>query len=179
MITAGTHQCRVLPPAAGWFGEAGANNTPFLRIPLLITEGEAKGEKFIYQGWLTHASLDRCIKGLVKVFPGWDGDLARLERVLTDGFFVGKPCEVVFEDEEFPAGSGKITCKPKWLNPAGGGAGGKVLDKGGVSALVEKFGARAMALATGSDGKAPTTPAAARPPADADLDPTDADDIPF
>lgn len=174
-LTKGTHQCRVATPANSWFGEAGNNNTPFLRIPLLILTGECKGERVIFQGWLSDKSAEKTIKSMVKAFPGWDGDLEPLMGELSAGFFVGKNCEIVCEEEEYPEGSGKFNVKVKWLNPPGGG---NVLDKSRAAVLVKHLNARSKAAATGEEEPAPP-PAKLVRPADPLAPADDGDAIPF
>jgi hypothetical protein len=42
---AGTFMAKVKMPGNGWFGESGKKKTPFIRIPLLITDGPQKGRE--------------------------------------------------------------------------------------------------------------------------------------
>lgn len=142
MLKVGTFQCRVLSPVNGWFGEAGINNTPFIRIPLVVTEqGESQGEKVEYAAWISHKSLDRTMKNLAEVF-GFDGNLERLAELLDDGPFVGQDCSITTAEEEY---NGKVSVKIKWLNKSGGG--GRSMDRAAAIALAKKFNADAMKFA--------------------------------
>ena len=114
----GKYNCKVIAPTNGWFGEAGESATPFIRIPLEVTdEGPCLGEELEFAAWISDKSMERSIKNLKEVF-GFNGDLLALSRCLTTGPFVGKTCSVTCEEEEW---KGKMTVKVKWLNRAGGG----------------------------------------------------------
>lgn len=144
MLKAGKFQCKVLAPTHGWFGEAGENNTPFLRLNLIVTDdSDCEGEQITFQGWLTDKALDRTIKNLAEVF-GWDGDLEVLAKLTSTGPFVDLPCQIVTEEEEY---NGKMAVKIKWLNPTGGG--GKTMEPDAAYAIAKKFGARAKLAASG------------------------------
>lgn len=175
---AGTFSCRVKKPANGWFGEAGENNTPFIRIPCFVTDdGDQEGREITWKGWISEAAFDRTIQTLCKVFPQWDGDLEALQN---DTFsFAGFDCEVVSESKTH---NGQKRVEAKWLNALGGG-GGKVMDSGKVQSLISKLGRRAKAIAkqTGATpattGIASASPAQGRENMSSTADETD--DIPF
>lgn len=178
MLKVGKFHCKVVAPVNGWFGEAGENNTPYIRIPLVIDEeGDCEGDDLVFQGWLTDKSFDRTIKNLAEVFD-WDGDLDALAKQLKTGHFVGKPCQVVLEEEEY---NGKKSIKIKWLNRADGG--GKSMESTKAQGFAARFSERAKkAAASAGDAPKPATrpsPFAKPPPkADPHLDvPEDA--IPF
>ena len=115
----GRHLCTVAAPANGWFATAGKNMTPYLRIPLIISEGALKGQTHVYQAWISDAAYERTMKNLQEVF-GWDGDLENLAQQVNTGPFVGKPCSIVCE--EAPDHNGNPVVRIKWLNgPDGGG----------------------------------------------------------
>lgn len=163
----GTFLCKVTAPSNGWFGEAGSNNTPFLRIPLIVTqEGPCDGEQLTYQGWLTDKSVERTVKNLSEVF-GWDGDLETLARMSNTGPFVGKSCEIVTEEDEH---NGKTRVVIKWLNAPG--QGGKIMDGERALTLARKLSARSKAAAAAEPSPQ------RKPPVDPDLDAAQ-DDIPF
>lgn len=119
----GTFLCKVLPPVNGWFGEAGQNNTPFIRIPLVVTqEGACQDEETVFQAWVSPNAYKKTIDNLKEVF-GWDGDVVALASMVNTGPFVGKSCQIVTEEEEH---NGKKSIKIKWLNAPG--SGGKMMD---------------------------------------------------
>lgn len=163
----GTFLCKVVAPSSGWFGEAGSNNTPFIHIPLVVTQdGECNGERITYQGWITDKSVERTVKNLSEVF-GWDGDLEALANMLNDGPFVGMECQIVCEEETY---DGKPRVVIKWLNAPGGG--GKSMDRNSALALAKRLSARSKAAATAE------RPPKRKPQVDPDLDAAE-DSIPF
>lgn len=136
---AGKFIAKVKTPPNGWFGEAGAKATPFIRIPLVITEGEEKDKEIVWRGYVTPNAFDNTIKTLCKAF-GWDGDIESLTAEKSDPFSA-KQVQVVCEEEEY---EGQTRIKVKWLNPLGGGAA--KLDKDKLSALA-KLGKKAKEIA--------------------------------
>ena len=171
---AGAYIATVEKPTNGWFGEAGENQTPYIRIPVRVSEqrdgkNDQIGRVITWQGWLTDAAFDRTIKALCEAFPEWDGDLESLSR--GEFSFAGGECQIVAESENY---EGKPRIKAKWLNPVGGG--GKPMDAAKVSSLVGKLSQRAKAVAktVRSESGAPA-PRSSRPAAP---EPED-DDIPF
>lgn len=143
MLKEGRHQCKGLAPNNGWFGEAGQNKTPYIRIPFIITEGPCEGHEDVYQAWLGTNSFERSIKNLAEVF-GWDGDLERLSRAVNNGPFVDKPFSIVVESEDY---QGKQVLKIKWLNKPGGGE--TLMPQESAAALAAKLTARAKQIASG------------------------------
>lgn len=176
MLKAGKYLCRVLAPSNGWFGEAGENNTPFIRLPLVITEeGDCEGDETTWQGWLSEKSIDRTCKTLAEVF-GWDGDLEALSNQLKTGPFVGKECRITAEQEEY---NGKKKVVIKWLNRADGG--GKTMAADAAKLLAQRLNARAKAAAATAEEPKPRESGSRppqRPPSNPDLDAPE-DDIPF
>lgn len=141
----GTFTCKVVAPSNGWFGEAGRNNSPFIRLPLIVTqEGPCEGEEVIYQAWITDAAVDRTVKNLAEVF-GWDGDLPRLAKLTNTGPFVDKSCQIVCEEEEH---EGRTKVVVKWLNAVG--SGGKLMEVNRALELANRLAGRAKAAATGA-----------------------------
>lgn len=122
-LTIGQHLCKVVAPSAGWFAESAKKGTPFLRIPIQITEGPAKGECHIYQAWLTDNTYTRTIENLTEVFGPFD--LEELARLVDSGPWVGKPCSIAVEEE--PDQNGQPRLKIAWLNSASGAGGGKIM----------------------------------------------------
>lgn len=183
----GKFNCVVLAPVNGWFGESGQNSTPFLRIPLQVTDpGECQGETIDFVGWLSERAFEKTIARVSEVFD-WDGDLELLANLLDTGPFVGKACSIVTEEEEY---NGKKSVKIKWLNRAGP----PPMEKSAAQSLAQRLNARSKAAASGQQpSQAPDAPSypqsgsssgnsafPTRPPADPDLDAApDADDIPF
>lgn len=171
-------------PSNGWFGEAGENQTPYIRIPLVVNEGDCLGEEIEWTGWLSDKAFESTIRTLVKAF-GWDGDIAALEAGRSNPF-AGKLVEIVCEFDTY---KGKTRLKVLWLNnPNGGGA--KKMDAGKLASLVRTLGRQSMAIAKTiaqeeQTGAAPTRgattrmpPLPPRKPVDPDLD-VDGDDVPF
>ncbi len=159
----GKHLCKVTAPSNGWIGEAGNKNTPFIRIPLVVMEGPCEGEETVFQAWISDSALEATIKSLSEAF-GWNGDLARLAKQVTDGPFVGKLCRLTCEEEEY---NGKKSVKNKWLNSAEGAA--KMMDQTRADALAARLDARSRAAALTAEKKPAKT-------ADPDLD-AEADDF--
>jgi hypothetical protein len=183
MLQPGRYTCKVTAPVNGWFGEAGEHNTPYIRIPLIVTEdGDGEGDRLTHQAWISDKSLDRTVKNLAEVF-GWDGDIEALAKLTNTGPFVGQECSIVTEEEEY---NGKKRVVIKWLNTAGGG--GKTMESAKAASLARRLAERAKkAAATAGDERSDRPPGEARrnppPPAkrqpsDPDLDAPE-DDIPF
>lgn len=151
----GTYICRVERPSAGWFGEAGPNETPFIRLPLRIKAqmdgGEDQiGRSITHSAWLSAKAFDKTIENLLKVFPQWGGDLVKLANNQDD--FDGFDCEIVVEEDDY---SDRGFMKVKWLNPAGGG--GKAMPRAKVEGLVARLNAKSLALANAAPSPAPAT----------------------
>lgn len=179
---AGDYLCRVKRPGNGWFGEAGDNQTPFIRIPCFVIEdGDQDGNEIVYQGWLSDKAFDRTIETLVKAFPDWDGDLEALQA--GEFTFEGLECQIVAESEQY---EGKSRVKAKWLNPAGGGEA-KQMDGAKVASLISRLGRKSKAIAKQAAGGAAPAPRPAaraaatpdRPPVQGPAGAVDDDDIPF
>ena len=134
--TVGSFECIVEPPDAGWIGEQGEKNTPFVRIPLVVTEGEFKGQIALYKGWLSDGAFDNTIKRLAEVF-GFDGDLITLNSGRQS--LAGKPCNITTEMENY---QGKDRLKIAWLNPPG-----KPLDEMKIASILTKLNAKSKAIA--------------------------------
>lgn len=127
----------------GWFGESGEKKTPYILIPIVITEGEHKGKVGYYQGWLSDNAFDNTTAKLAEVFK-FNGDYQALYegKVSLDGL----PANITVELEEY---KGKPQYKVAWLNPPGGGgaARGKPLEEGKVKSLLKKLGSRGKTIA--------------------------------
>jgi hypothetical protein len=177
----GVFRCVVEKPQNGWFGEAGENATPFIRIPCRVVEQRDRkddqvGKAITYQAWISENAFDRTIKTLCEAFPAWDGSL---ETLANDAYgFEGMECEINAQSEDY---NGEKRIKAKWLNPIGGG-GGVPLEKSKVDSLLKKLGRKSMAIAktvraeAGNPAPTPRQPAGA--PAGGTPPPED-DDIPF
>ena len=171
----GRHLCTVAAPANGWFATAGKNDTPFIRIPLTITEGAMKGQTHVYQAWISDAAYERTMKNLQEVF-GWDGDLENLAQQVNTGPFVGKPCSIVCEEEPDHNGNPRVIIK--WLNGPDGG--GKLMAANVALQLARRLSGK-PAADTSHAGPPQERRAQPKPPTDP-LDPsgTEAEqDIPF
>jgi hypothetical protein len=167
---AGKYLAVVKSPGNGWFGEAGAKASPFIRIPVKIKQGgEQTGREIVWRGYLTPGAFDNTIKTLTKAF-GWDGDIEAVTEGKVDPF-TGKECQVVCEEEEY---DGKTIIKVRWLNSAQ--PSGPALDKNKLKAIAQltkkaKSVAK-TALEDSDEGVwAPTPSEKSKPEAD--------DDIPF
>lgn len=141
---AGTFMAKVKMPGNGWFGESGKKKTPFIRIPLLITEGTQKGREIVWKGYITRDAIAGTVKRLAKAF-GWDGDLNKLtfgHDDEDDNVFLNKPCQVVVEEEEY---EGKTYFRAKWINALDNDAG---LSKDRVSDLISSLNSLSKAAAS-------------------------------
>lgn len=167
---AGKYLAVVKAPGNGWFGEAGAKASPFIRIPVKIKEdGDQKDREIVWRGYLTAGAFDNTIKTLTKAF-GWDGDIEALTEGSVDPF-TGKECQVVCEEEEY---NGEARIKIRWLNsvlPAG-----EKLDRDKLKALAKlSKKAKSVAKTTLEDSDEEVWAPA---PADKSK-PEENDDIPF
>lgn len=178
----GRYICEVTAPSNGWFGEAGEKATPFIRIPLVITEGAHEGQEITFQAWISDKSAAKTIKNLREVFD-WDGDLVALARQSDEGHFVGLACSIVTEEEEY---EGRKRVVIKWLNKAEGS--GKIMEANKALQLAQHLAAK-FGGEPEPDAQRESRPRAAygqtRPPAQRPKPPTDPDlyapedDIPF
>lgn len=144
------------PKEVGWICESDEKATPFVRIPVQVTEeGTEKDSVGVWQGWLSNAAFDRTIKSLVEAF-GFNGDLAGLATGRQS--FTGKPCNVTVKPEEY---DGKTYFKVKWLNAPGGGASApKPIERTKLEQLIAEMNKRAIQVAasTGKEEPAPAVP---------------------
>lgn len=166
---AGSFECEVVEPENGWFGESGEKQTPYIRIPVVVLDGENKGRSAVWQGWLSPKAFDNTIARISEIFT-WDGDLANLHLQKTT--LAGQRCNIQTEMQEY---NGKTMCKVAWLNPPGGGKA-KPMDAEKVAGLLKQLNAKSKAIAKNTKHVAspsPNTapPESAPPPAD--------DDVPF
>lgn len=169
---AGSFECVVETPEAGWFGESEQKKTPFIRVPLRVTEGECAGQVIPWYGWLSDKAVDNTTKRLAEAF-GFDGDYNALHTGKTT--LVGGACNIETEMESYTDSSGNLKdrCKVKWLNPAGGG-GAKPLDAAKVQSIVSRISARSKAVAKAAKAAAPVAVA----PKPVGTSP-EGDDVPF
>jgi len=138
----GSFDCIVTEPTAGWIGESEEKGSPFVRIPVQVTEdGAEKGSGAVWMGYLTNAAFDRTIKVLVEVF-GFNGDLASLATGKQT--FKDKPCSITTEFEEY---NNKRRCKVKWLNAVGGGASAKPMEASKLQSLLDRLTPQAIKVA--------------------------------
>jgi hypothetical protein len=137
---AGSFECIVEKPQAGWFGETGDRKTPFIRIPCRVTEGPQKGKRITFSGWISEAALDNTVAALTKTF-GFDGDLYSLH--IGKITLAGMPCNITTEVETY---QGRPRCKAKWLNPPGRG-GAKPMDEAKVNSILKSLLSRSKAVA--------------------------------
>ncbi len=136
----GSFDCIVTMPTAGWIGESEEKQTPFIRIPVQVTDdGVEKGAGAVWQGWLSQGAFDKTIKRLVEVF-GFNGDLAALAT--GHQTFVGQPCAITTVFEEY---NGKKRCKVQWLNAIGGGT--KPMEQSKLEALLARLTPEAIKVA--------------------------------
>lgn len=150
----GSFEAVVETPEAGWFGEKGENNTPFIRIPVVVSEdGPEKGCVAVWYGWLSEKAIDNTIATLAKVF-NFNGDLAALHQGKVT--LVGMQCNITTEKETY---EGKERTKVAWLNPPGGGEA-KPMEEVKVKSLLAKLNSRSKAIA-----KAQTAATGPNPPA--------------
>lgn len=103
----GVYQAQVIRPVSGWFDES-SKGTPYIKVPVKVTEGEQAGKFACWQGYLSHAARTATVRTLEDVF-GTDWSW-------TDPNFAGKNVEIVVEEEEY---KGKVSCKVRYLNSPG------------------------------------------------------------
>lgn len=103
----GVYQAQVIRPVSGWFDES-SKGTPYIKVPVKVTEGEQAGKFACWQGYLSHAARESTTRTLEGVF-GTDWSW-------TDPNFAGKNVEIVVEEEEY---KGKVSCKVRYLNSPG------------------------------------------------------------
>jgi hypothetical protein len=161
-----------------WFGES-KTGTPFIALPLTVTEGSQAGHEITAFLYLSDKAFDSTIARLKEVF-GFNGDLMGLNS--GQHTFEGMPVSFETDIEEY---EGKQKCKVKWLNAPGGGGGGiKAPEPAKLAALLKaltpkgKAIAKTVAMAAGNLTPPPTpkaAPAAAAQPATPDND----DEVPF
>lgn len=137
-LTVGKHKCRVLDSINGWFGESEKTGTPFIRLPLIIIEGECEGLEVEYRGYISHKAIKNTTQTLNKAF-GFNGVLIDLAKLVSGGPFAGKECEITAEEEEY---EDKKSVKIKWLNKVGASA--KPLDRNRAMEIAIKFNTEAM-----------------------------------
>jgi len=157
----GKFAAEVKRPPNGWIGEAGKNKTPFIRIPLIVTEGDQINREVVWRGYITEASVGRTVKTLTKAFD-WNGDLKTLAEdqektsfsnpqmvVLEKGKttdsdpFTGKKCRITCEEEEW---EGKPRIKVKWLNPYSEEVS-SAIDSGTLKSIVDSVSSIAKSAA--------------------------------
>lgn len=143
----GRYLCRVVAPSNGWFGEAGEKQTPFIRIPLVIAEGEEEGYKLTYQAWVSDSAAKRTIDNLKEVFE-WNGDVVSLAKQIDNGPFVGRECSIVIEEEQY---KGKTRVVVKWLNSPS--AADKTVDANRALQLAQHLAAQMGGEPTPEDQK--------------------------
>lgn len=166
----GSFDCIVNEPTAGWFGESGQKETPFIRVPVVVTdEGPEKGSGAVWQGWLSAGAFENTVKRLTEVF-GFNGDLAGLATGRQT--FAGKPCSITTEFEDY---EGKRRCKIKWLNAPGGGESAKPMEQRKLDALLARLTPQAIKVAKMA-GNGVAAGAAA---AEKAIEPRGEDDVPF
>lgn len=173
-LVTGRHACIVTAPSNGWFKEAGKDNTPFIGIPLQITEGPNKGHCEIYNAWISDAAYERTVKNLKEVF-GWDGDLEALAQEVNTGPFVNKRCSIVVEEE--PDRSGNPRTVIKWLNGPDGG--GKTIEVNRALQLARRLSGKPPGEEAPAGAPVERRAAAPRPPSDPNPMGIGEDDIPF
>jgi len=147
--TEGSFDAVTSMPTAGWIGESEQKQTPFIRIPVVVTsEGPEKGAGAVWTGYLSNAAFENTIKRLAEVF-GFDGNLAALATGKQT--LANMPCSITTEAEDY---NGKRRIKIKWLNAPGGGSTAKPMDPGKLDLFLKQTNSRAMLVAQ-SIGKAP------------------------
>ncbi len=148
----GSFDCIVTDPGAtGWICESEDKGTPFVRVPVKVTEeGAESGSIGVWQGWLSNAAFENTVKRLAEVF-GFNGDLAALATGKQT--FTGRPCNVNTGAEEY---NGKTRFKIKWLNAPGGGASApKPIEQRKLDTLLGTLNKRAMIVAAEAKGQKP------------------------
>ena len=160
--------------------------TPFLGLPLVVTDGQCAGHTILAKMYLSDAAFDNTIARLAEVF-GFDGDLAGLSRT---NFFADKPCRFTTKSESYTGKDGKMKTivVVEWVN-AVERKPKVVVEESKVKSLLANLSSRGKAvakatLATAGAPKAaaptptPTTAAPATAPVAGD-GPPESDDVPF
>lgn len=128
--TVGKFDCVVEKPNEGWIGEQGENQTPFVRIPLVVEDGENAGETITFKGWLSAKAFPHTTERINKVF-GFDV----LAHIRVGKGLEGLRCNIQTDFETY---NGKEFLKIKWLNPIGSG-GAKPMDANRINAIIDSL----------------------------------------
>ena len=107
----GKFLCTVKSPGNGWM-DATEAGTEFVRIPVIVKEGEQQGREAVWRGYLTEKAKLRTIQVLDEIFgTEWNFDLLAAGKVA----WAGTEVRITTEAEDY---NGETKIKVKWLNPA-------------------------------------------------------------
>ena len=145
----GTVICRVELPTAGWFGESKENKTPFLRLPLVVTDPESSqnGRRIVKEFYITEKSADGLARTMKNVF-GVDDifELDGPEDEVPAGP-AGQYCSIVTEAEFY---KDKERIKVAWVNTLDYKPQMMATEK--IGSLKSIFGSRMRAIAKATRG---------------------------
>jgi hypothetical protein len=141
-------------------GESGVKHTPYVGVLFeVLDEGENKGERIEWKGWLGDKSAERTIESLRHC--GWQGDdIGSFATGKMDGLDTNE-VELVVEMKPYEGTNeshkGKLFPEVRWVNKLGGSRGLRKeegLDAVKAAQLGERF--RGLALAVKPAASPPT-----------------------
>lgn len=108
---AGKFTARVKAPGNGWMDRTDSGSE-FVRIPVLVEEGEQAGREAVWRGYLTEKARLRTLQSLDDIFgKEWNFEMLAAGKVPWAGTLV----RITVEEEDY---NGESRFKIKWLNPA-------------------------------------------------------------
>lgn len=108
---AGKFTARVKAPGNGWMDRTDSGSE-FVRIPVLVEEGEQAGREAVWRGYLTEKAKLRTLQTLDDIFgKEWNFEMLAAGKVPWAGTLV----RITVEEEDY---NGEPRYKIKWLNPA-------------------------------------------------------------
>lgn len=147
--------------AKEWGLGQASTGTKQIAVNFEVTTPDATEKSFTWYGFFSDAAWERTYESLQHM--GWEGE-DPLELQNHGGGLDKNEVELVIEDEEYPAGSGKFSAKVRWVNKIGVALNAPLqpADAAAFSAAMrEKI--RAKKAAVGQPVSAPKS--AAKPPA--------------
>jgi hypothetical protein len=137
-------------------GESLKRGTPFVGVIFVVTDGDQKGQRLRWEGYLTDNTAERTIESLQHC--GWRGDdISVFAKGDLDGLDANE-VDLVVEMEEYEKdGELKEAPKVQWVNRRGGGVRfmGEAVNPGKAAAFGKKYRGLAISLRAKSGGGAP------------------------
>ena len=150
----------------------GQNDTEAVQVIVEIQDGEHKGERYRWDGWLTEKTAQRTLESLRHL--GWETDR------LDDLRGIDSKDAVAVIEHETNEQNGKTYARVQWINGVGAGIKEEQkVDRVAAKALADRFAAMARGTRVGAANA--RKPDAAPPSSRAKAPPADFgdDDIPF